>query len=571
MFVFGMDGAAFPLVERWMAEGKLPALKTIAERGAFGVLRSTVPPITAAAWSTFMTGKNPGKTGVFDFTQVRRGTYDAFYTSAATIRGESLWGILSAEGKSVGVLNVPMTYPPEPVGGFLIGGIGVPDGSRDDYFHPAGLRSEIEQATGTPYRMHPGSAEGKDPYETFIEDAIRFQDERLKIIEYLLGSKRPEFFMVVFGETDSVAHYYWKYMDPTHPAYTPEGARKYGDAIERAYRKVDETIGRIMERVGSDDNYFFVVSDHGMGPFHFVPDYVNYYGRKGLLKLKMPVAKSEKAIGLLIVGHTFWRLSRQLFLWGRNALPWSVRNALNRLFPRSKKFVTTDYSLLNLLDWQRTKVFFPDPRNAGLLYINLKGREPAGIVEPADYEALRDEIQRDLESLTIPGTAVRVVEGVYKREDIYSGENLEEAPDLVIVWNTDATGLIKRDLSNVSAELRALFKPMDVIPQQAMERMPFSAFHTMQGILFATGPGIRPGQRLDAEISQIMPTLLALMKCAIPADVDGRVLETLFTADFAVSLKIQFRGPRGKREMPVYTPEEEAAVKERLRELGYLD
>lgn len=570
-FIFGMDGAAFPLVERWMAEGKLPTLKKIAERGAFGVLRSTVPPITAAAWATFMTGKNPGKTGVFDFCQVRRGTYDAYYPSAASIHGETLWGALSAEGRRVGVLNVPMTYPPEEVNGFLIAGIGVPDPARDDYFYPPGLRSDIERSTGLPYRIGPESEEGKDPYATFIEEALRFQEERLKVIEHLLDSQNPDFFMVVFGETDTAAHYYWKFMDPTHPAHTPEGARKYGNAIERVYSRVDATIGKIIEKVGWDDHYFFVVSDHGMGPFHYVPDYVGYYGEKGLLKLKMRVAGSKRAIGLLIAGHGLWRLSRRMFLWGKNALPWGLRNFLNNLLPQSKKFVTTDFSLLNLLDWDKTKVFFPDPRNAGLLYLNRKGREPSGTVEPSEYESLREEIKCDLEALRVPGTDVPVVEGVYKREEVYSGEYLEEAPDLLIVWNNDATGVIGRNLSGVPDALKKLFKPMDIVPFQAGERMPFSAFHTMRGILLAAGPGIGAGRKVNAEISQVMPTVLALLKCAIPADVDGRVIAELFTPEFQSKLNPVFREPRERGALPVYTPEEEAAVKERLRDLGYLD
>lgn len=570
-FIFGMDGAAFPLVERWMAEGKLPTLQKIAERGSFGALRSSIPPITAAAWSAFATGKNPGKTGVFDFCQVKRGTYDAYYPSAASLHGETMWGILSAEGRKVGVLNVPLTYPPEEVNGFLVGGIGVPDPARDDYFHPPGLRAEIEQATGRPYRIGPESEAGKDPYATFIEDALRFQDERLQVIDHLLDTHDPDFFMVVFGETDTTAHYYWKFMDPSHPAYTPEGAKKFGTAIERAYTKVDATIGRIIEKVGWNDNYFFVVSDHGMGPFHYVPDYVSYYGAKGLLKLKVPVAKSERAIGVLIVGYGLWRAARSAFLWGKNALPWGVRNLLNRLFPHGKKFVTTDYSLMNLLDWEKTKVFFPDPRNAGLLYINRKGREPAGAVTPEAYEPLRDELKRDLESLRVPGTDTPVVEGVYRREDVYSGPYLEEAPDLLIVWNNDATGAIQHKLATAPDALKKLFKPMDVIPFQAGERMPFSAFHTMRGILLAAGPGIAPGRKVNAEISQVMPTVLALMKCGIPSDVDGKVIDGLFTPEFQSRLKPEFREPREKGALPVYTPEEEAAVKERLRDLGYLD
>ncbi len=572
VIVFGLDGAAFSLVEKWMGEGKLPTFQRLASEGVHGVLRSTVCPITATAWPSFMTGKNPAKTGVFDFYQVKRGTYEVYYPNASHIQAETLWGILSSEGKKVGVFHVPITYPPEKVNGFLISGMGIPEDKNACITYPPDLKQKMEKAVGFPYRPYPEYDRHKDPYESFLSSAFQILDERKPFIRYLWKEYDPEFLMMVISETDFIAHYFWKYMDDRHPLFSPQGHQKFGSAILNLYRKVDELIGELMKELG-EENYYFLLSDHGMGPFFVAPDYIQYYSWKGWLKLLIQMPKTQRTLWLLTLLFSLWVGSRKAYLWAKQHLPWSVRNFLNRLLPRSKKFLSSSFSLLNFLDWQKTKIFFPDPRNAGLLYINLKGREPKGIVEPSEYEPLRTAIIEDLKSLRVPGTDIPIVVEAYRREEVYSGPFLEEAPDILIVWNVEATGTLKNlNLKETPEALRKLFVPLHIIPFRNVNPIPFSGWHTMEGIFFAKGEGIKKGYRIQgAQIMDVMPSLLALQQVPIPEDVDGRVLTDIFEPSFLPLIQPKYRKPRQREAPAPYTPEEEASLRKRLQDLGYLD
>ena len=142
VFILGWDGATFDLIKPWVAKGHLPTIARLMEAGSHGPLASTQPPMTFPAWSSFMTGKNPGKHGLFDFIEPVAEGQGFRFTNATSRQSETLWGCLSRHGRKVGVLNVPMTYPPEPVNGYLISGLDTPD-ERSPFLHPQGLREEL--------------------------------------------------------------------------------------------------------------------------------------------------------------------------------------------------------------------------------------------------------------------------------------------------------------------------------------------------------------------------------------------------------------------------------------------
>ena len=119
--VIGIDGGTFDLIRPWAEAGDLPNLARLMAEGVHGPLESTLPPVTAPAWSTFATGKNPGKHGVFDFILPMGGRYDL--VNATSIHAPTLWQIISEAGLKCGVMNVPVTYPPAPINGFVIGGM----------------------------------------------------------------------------------------------------------------------------------------------------------------------------------------------------------------------------------------------------------------------------------------------------------------------------------------------------------------------------------------------------------------------------------------------------------------
>ena len=147
VLVIGIDGATFDLLTPWMEEGFLPNLAALMGSGSHGPLRSTIPPITASAWTSFQTGKNPGKHGLFDFTQYRPGSYETSYVNASSVLAEPLWQVLSRQGKRVVVINVPVTYPPRPVNGYLISGMLTP--SMDvEFTYPPDLYQQMVREIG---------------------------------------------------------------------------------------------------------------------------------------------------------------------------------------------------------------------------------------------------------------------------------------------------------------------------------------------------------------------------------------------------------------------------------------
>jgi len=575
VFVVGLDGAEFTLVERWMKEGQLPNLRRLSEEGAWGCLRSTTPPITPAAWTAFLTGKNPGKTGIYDFYQVNRSGYALYYPNASHNRAETIQEILSEAGFRVGLVNVPMTYPPTPVNGYVIPGLGAPDNASEDFAYPPGFLKNVERETGIRYRILAEPASGKQAQDELVEAGRRLFQERRTLIGHLLRKHPTDFFAVVISETDVLAHYFWKYMDPGHPQYTEEGAALYGRTILGVYQQADRLIGEWMSS-SDPDTHFFVISDHGMGPFYYAPDYLDYLGYRGWFRLRMGGrASSARMLPVLAVLYGLWRFGRRLYENGKQVLPWRIRNALNSLFPRAKRALSTNFSLLDLVDWDKTSVYFCDPRNIGYLFINLKGREPKGIVSPEEYDALTEALIADLKAMRVPGVDVPLVDEVHRGRDLYSGPYVDEMPDLVIVWNYDATKWAKEAQKAEWPEVtRRLLKPLSIIPMASKITTPFSGFHTMRGIFFARGPGIRSGYHADnLSIYDLMPTFLGLFGVEVPQDVDGRVLAEIFQPEMAAKIKPKYRDPRRRASAPgsPYSPAEQEAIQKRLRDLGYID
>jgi predicted AlkP superfamily phosphohydrolase/phosphomutase len=174
VLVIGLDGVPLELIRSWAQDGKLPVLKSVMDEGVVGPLRSTIPPISAPAWSSFMTGKNPGKTGIYDFLYRRNGSYGFSPNDASRRDGRSLWNILSAENKRVGVLNVPMSYPVEPVNGFMISGWMTPYMAQD-FVYPPHLLGELEAEVGH-YRIYPSATFSEKHKESFLEACNQLLD-----------------------------------------------------------------------------------------------------------------------------------------------------------------------------------------------------------------------------------------------------------------------------------------------------------------------------------------------------------------------------------------------------------
>src|SRR3989344_492838 len=510
IFVVGLDGATFDVIRPMVEAGKLPTFAKIMAEGAYGNLRSTIPPVTPPAWASFMTGKNPGKHGVYSFSAFVNGSYEAQLATGQSIRAKRLWDYFNND--RVALIDIPMSFPPQQINGYMISGWPVP--SEESLFtYPPELHTEIMQEVGE-YVID----------KTFIGRSMKmlqegngiealaylakFSQQRKDAALYLLKNKGPfDFFMVVFRGPDFIQHILFKVFDEEYAKRNPTFCKKYQGAIFQFYEKMDRYLAELMEAAGKETTVI-VLSDHGAGPVRkrfYINRWLKKEGflhtRKWMSQRSIKVDRKPLSYFLDRTGFSF--LNRSVF---------SPIRQLHIPYPRRHQ---QHPSLL--VDWDRTSAFAILILTDGIIRINLAGREPAGIVSQANYDKVRAEIIRKLKEVVDPDTGETVIEEVYRREDIYSGPYLNEAPDLIVV---------PRDYSyDFSPNLD------DGILLERPEGL--KGTHRMDGIFFAIGRHVKAGTALsNINITDIAPTILYLMGKPVPDDMDGRVINEAFDEEY---------------------------------------
>jgi len=508
VFVIGIDGANLELIRKW--ENDLPNLRKMIREGVYGKLESTIPPATSPAWNCMFTGMNPGKLGIYDlymFPFYRK--EGIVITNYSYQDSPSVWDILSSQGKRVGIMNVPTTFPPTKVNGFMIsGGLLTPFCSDTNYTYPPELKEKLNQICQG-YEILPFTdltISGKE--EEFLQKFHQNVDKHLKALKYLMGEFEWDFLTYVFFVTDSVQHYFWHHLDENHPAHDKRQAAKYGGAIKEIYQKVDSAIGELKVALPAETN-LIVVSDHGSGPL-FKEFLINeWLRRQGLLKLKKNFldTKGIFAVALLQAKNLISKVTNSKLI--ELAVKVMPKSFLKRFLMR-EQYKYQAIQLIENVDWSKTLAygFGSSPQ----IFINLKGREFEGIVEPDEYERLRRRIKDLLLQIRDPETGEKIVTAVFKKEEVYCGKHLDAAPDLLVVMG---------DFSYVP---RAGFGRNIWIKPRT------SGAHSKYGVFIAYGPDIRKdGKELkNLVIYDITPTILHMFGLPVPKNMDGRVLIEIF-------------------------------------------
>lgn len=524
--MIGLDGATFDLIHPWAAAGHLPTLASLVAGGAAGRLRSTVPPMSPPAWSSFLTGVNPGKHGIFDFMERKPGSYEVQFVSSRHRKAPTLAARLSGAGRRVCVIGVPTTYPVEPVNGVMISGFDAPT-MNERAIHPAGLYRELRDKVGeyiiTPNIMRQVEAGDTDGA---VDALLRSIDRKADIARYLLQREPWDCFLVVFGETDKVVHHFWKHHDPRSPRYAPlpPGCR-HPDPILAVYRHLDGVIRGLAEAAPGDST-LLVASDHGTGGTGDKIIYLNrWLASRGVLRfrglhdglLAGLGARANRFLAATVLGR-----ARK---WGTILLPAVVRKGLRYGRGNVAGQLESKLRFANI-DWGATRAYSEESFNFPNVWINLRGREPSGIVEPGDeYEQLRERLIAELGAWRDPETGEPVVAGVWRREDLYRGPCTGAAPDLIIAWALDRgfTYLSRPSYTARDGRPIARLDPGETgISKFLLSR---SGSHRDDGILILHGPAVRAGVTpADPRITDVAPTVLALLGLPVPADMDGRVL-----------------------------------------------
>jgi predicted AlkP superfamily phosphohydrolase/phosphomutase len=529
VLVFGIDGATFDVIRPAIAAGKLPHLKRLMDEGAWGPLESTIHPITPMAWSSFATGCNAGKHGIFDFS--RRSDNKILLNNAANRMRPAIWSYLNASDRTSIVLNVPFTYPIEPINGIMIPGFEAPQPSRD-VFHPVEIYDELHRKFGElkfDWTFPVGQKLDIEGYLKHCEQTIRHRGETSL---HLLKNHPWEFFMVVFSTPDHIQHVFWRH---------PDGP----EIIRRTYEQVDEYLGRFLEAAGEDVTTV-IMSDHGFGPIDRLVYLDNWLSQNGYL------------------GRPRMSLQQQAVRTGKRTLkrllPVQMRKSLRSRFSDLKGRLENAEHTASI-DWSRTRAY--SYGMYGNIYINLKGRQPNGIVDPADYDALCEEITARLFDLVDPACGQTVVENVYRKEQIYSGPQIEDAPDLVVHWR-DYAYFTKRGIDHGDE----IFG--DDLMVDASE-FPHTGTHRLHGVFILHGPQIKPRPEVDAHITDLAPTILQILGEPLPSDMDGRVLSELLDESLeAPTRRVGDLQPVGAAASAM-SADDDASLRERLRSLGYIE
>jgi predicted AlkP superfamily phosphohydrolase/phosphomutase len=355
--IIGLDGVPFSMINDFVETGIMPNTAGLISQGIFKRMNSSIPEVSSVAWSSIITGKNPGQHGIFGFMDLFDNSYKMKFPNFNDLKAQPFWTLWG--GKSV-IINVPSTYPVREMNGVHISGFVSIDIEKS--VHPKSL---IPQLSSLDYRLDVDSQKAHSSMDLFLEDLDKTLDARIETYRYLWETQDWQTFMLVFSGTDRLMHFLWSaYEDENH---------QYHDLFLEHFRRIDQVIGEITARVG-DDDLLVILSDHGFKRLDY-DVYISYLlKQEGLLQFKQ----------------------------GR------------------------DISLDNIC--YGTKAFVLDPAR---IYLNLKGKFPCGTVDRTESEALLSQLENLFSSLEIDGR--KVIRDIYRKEQLYSGPYLENAPDLVLV------------------------------------------------------------------------------------------------------------------------------------------
>ncbi len=566
LMILGFDGVSPDLLTRWVDEGRLPVIAEIIKNGVFGPLRSVTNMYSPPAWTSFATGKNPGKHGIFRFTERVFGSYRYTFVNGGFRRAETFWSMLCGDRTGC-VIGVPMTFPVEKINGCMIAGFDAPAPESDGVCHPKDLVSEVSASTGS-YQLTPNLANllrNGAHWDQAAQKLLDNMQQRFLNVSYVMDKYDWDLFVTVFSETDLAHHFFWKFIDPEHPDYNPEEAARYGDTILHVYEKMDKIIGEFREK--NPDVALMIMSDHGGG--------INPRGEELL-------ADWLDGVGLLVREKSDWSSPVKKFRHGMNSfLGWSYRQTLKHLssktkfrlagaFPWLRETVETTMKLGGI-DWGKTKAFSDGAQDD--IWINLIGRDPMGTVSESEYEQLCEYICAELREAVDVTTGKPIVDQVYRRKDIYSGNYIDRAPDIGVRWKTGAViNGIRTPHSREGLKPKQWTWPAEIN----------TGAHSLDGIFIAEGEGLEQGLSLQgASIMDLAPTVMYYFGEEIPGDMDGKLLSAVFKPERLAGEPPQYgagtAAPTDGQEQQVeheqediYTEEDSSVIEQRLRDLGYL-
>lgn len=522
--LIGLDGATFTVLDSLMAAGVMPFLSEFCRQGARGDLLSTPHPLTPPAWTSLMTGRTPGNHGIYDFVRVEERGDDVYFTlnNSRDIQCETIWSLLSRQGRRVAALNFPLTAPPAPVVGCVVPGLVSWKHFRRNVY-PADLYESLkalpsfsarEVAWDFDLERQSMKTIPSEDYEGWVRVHIRREKGWFEILRHVMARERHDLTAIVFDGADKLQHVCWRFLDPALLAEEPsEWEQRVRALCLEYFRQLDGFLAEIARLAGPEGRLFFV-SDHGFGATRQVFRVNTWLHEQGYLAWKSTDAVDE-----------------------------STRQSLARR-------MNSDVALVDL---DRTTAWGRTSASNGILIRVAKNGGPG--VPRDQYLVFRSRLANQLLGVRDPETGEPILDRILTREEAFAGAQSAQAPDLTLVF---------RDGGFVSIVNKEPF----LVPRPEV-----TGTHRREGIFIAGGPGIRSGVRLPAlDMVDVPCALLYSLGLPIPEDFEGRVPAEAFEATL-LAARPPVRGDLTQAPATAdgAADDDEEGVASRLRALGYLE
>jgi predicted AlkP superfamily phosphohydrolase/phosphomutase len=511
--VLGVDSVDLRLMQRWCAEGQLPFFNSMLDSGSLVRLSTVSRILQGAVWPGLLSGRSPGHHGTYFLTQLTNGTYNLDPVRADHAQLDPYYLQLDANGIRCALVDVPDDIPHEGFKGFQ-----VTDWLTEfEFWHFTARNGTGQRDIPTRFEMMCKTG-GYGPTTHTLEGHRNLRQRLERGIELkgaltkqLLGKRDLDHLFVVFGEPHKAGHFLWKYMDPAHPDHV-EAEPFLRDSMLGIYQAIDRQLAELAGCLQPDDN-LLIFSDHGMQANyrgdHFIVPMLQGLGlcepdQIPVLERLSPARRSPDAVQTTSPAAAPRRLGQATSL-------------IKRLAPEfATTYLRRKFGVAARVDWNRTRVFqLPTDRNS-YLRVNVRGREPNGIVARGkEYDDVLTVLETELRAMVNLQTGRPAVEDVFRIHELFPGPRVDDLPDLAVLWNTEV--------------------PINSVQSPRLGRMDIPAHedrpgnHRPEGFILARGPAIRPNAgTLRADVQQMPATLLALHGVAIPSHYEmGPVYELL--------------------------------------------
>lgn len=499
LLIIGLDGGDFSTLSRWIDAGCMPYLKNIMDSGVTADLLSTIPPVTAPAWTSFMTGLNPGRHGLFSFFNYKHGFENPGLYSLKDIPSPRIWDYLNQGGLKVGVADLPLNYPPCPLDGVMISNL-MTAGRKHAVTYPEELKVELNHDLNISFDTD--ILDNLSQSTRYLKQLIGSVKEKQKMDAYLINRYKLDCYITVYSHTDTFQHYFWKYFDEFHPRYDAKKSKKFYPFFNKFFRQIDDAVQSLCQFL-DDEAYVIFVSDHGFGPLNRVVNMNRFLSELGYISIKQESGIIKK--GLLQNLDT-----RKLLGFLSRLDVFKLKDRMDQKL-RNKIKSRLEQTFSREIDYDRSLAFFGHSMDHGI-FINRD--HPKIKYDQSKFEQIREKLRSYLKALKDPLTGVRIFEAIHFPEDIYSGDKKQSAPDILL------------------SATRGYFCHSGISSHKIVEdqhREFASGDHRSQGIFIARGKNLSKNKTVDVvHIMDILPTVLYLCGLPVPQGLDGRIASQIF-------------------------------------------